>query len=1161
MAGLGSTRNLRTEDLEIALVEKDVDEVNIFSFDEDSSISFDFECEPSVEDLRSKLQQSWNYYRKRRHLMIEEERSFFAKIFAKLHIFVPPNPPPEDVEVADFWRKSSGRYVKLSDADLTNYTENKKVYFTCKGADQDSFIQFYIKYKAESDFSGQPCVNAFKLCRFDFALVFNCPKEIDPELKKLSSSIRHLRAEAVKSFWDVYTAVFGYDNQGVVADHLSEVFEKSPPSWFDFPFHFRIDLDNQSTPIMTSISQKIPEVAKQVKHSVWPRMWRQNPNEAPFTVEAITVRDGKQPACDVTSDEQLMSGAAETTLHFKPRGRSAAEIHAERQDSLDEAPAPSEEKLEPYPFFTYQQKSGSRNYLHVSNIRMSDIWEVLDYVELANDIKENHLDSVQTDREEIRDEINRFIYLAMSLIRYKLRKSMRQVGLVIEEADFPLFEETYMLIGAPNKTLEHRAELLKMRKIVQPRGDGTFVGGFLPSMFLRGGPIQEFWVEDEKNKYLYHPYFRSPYSGDPACVFTHAERARLMSDIIESMKAEPDAQGNVRLEDGGADLNLHELQHENILKDHFCLHDTEVVHLLRKTWANPWRRNPLYFLTGGALRQDLNLIRDYFGERLAFYFAFLGYYSKWMSGPALVGCLIFFLRARSFGRDDWEEEYQILPLFALLVAFWSTTFLEFLKRHLNRKGYCWDVQTYHQTNDPVRPNFVTAMNQKYSEDERAKHLEEAMGLSSFSRLALPKATSEMFSHDVLKQDLRNYNELYYYPRRFQLLQYIINYPFVLCCIIMLFTVMLWIYAGFKFTVEDVGRGSGQVDEDSDDESVTADDLNRNLVLGICNGIAIPAFNVVYKMAALRITELENHRSQMDFDDAVTMKVFAFQFVNSYSTLFFTAFWTQSLPRLSTQLMTILITGQIINNCTELLAPKLLSKYYKILALMTGKEDEHEKSKNEEKDKIQKLREAQANSKTFIEFETKKAKLESFKPNYVNLSEDYLEMIIQFGFVTMFVAAFPLAPVFAFLNNVFEIRIDASKLAYLTRKPFPSSADGIGVWMDLLEFMSFISILCNVLLIGVTSPNRLERDMFDCEDGETRFPCKSEDLVWVMMLLEHLVIGFKMLFRAMIPDVPFDVKLDRFRSEYFLIRENRIYDDELEEGCVEDGAGDDYDDEH
>ena len=41
-------------------------------------------------------------------------------------------------------------------------------------------------------------------------------------------------------------------------------------------------------------------------------------------------------------------------------------------------------------------------------------------------------------------------------------------------------------------------------------------------------------------------------------------------------------------------------------------------------------------------------------------------------------------------------------------------------------------------------------------------------------------------------------------------------------------------------------------------------------------------------------------------------------------------------------------------------------------------------------------------------------------------------VLQFGFITIFVAAFPLAPFFALLNNWVEIRLDAQKFVCETR---------------------------------------------------------------------------------------------------------------------------------
>lgn len=42
--------------------------------------------------------------------------------------------------------------------------------------------------------------------------------------------------------------------------------------------------------------------------------------------------------------------------------------------------------------------------------------------------------------------------------------------------------------------------------------------------------------------------------------------------------------------------------------------------------------------------------------------------------------------------------------------------------------------------------------------------------------------------------------------------------------------------------------------------------------------------------------------------------------------------------------------------------------------------------------------------------------------------EYEEMVIQFGFLALFGVAFPLAPLFAWINNVIEIRSDGLKVS-------------------------------------------------------------------------------------------------------------------------------------
>lgn len=52
-------------------------------------------------------------------------------------------------------------------------------------------------------------------------------------------------------------------------------------------------------------------------------------------------------------------------------------------------------------------------------------------------------------------------------------------------------------------------------------------------------------------------------------------------------------------------------------------------------------------------------------------------------------------------------------------------------------------------------------------------------------------------------------------------------------------------------------------------------------------------------------------------------------------------------------------------------------------------------------------------------------------------------VIQYGFTTIFVAAFPLAPLLAFFSNMVEIRLDAIKMVRLQRRLVPRKTKDIG----------------------------------------------------------------------------------------------------------------------
>lgn len=83
--------------------------------------------------------------------------------------------------------------------------------------------------------------------------------------------------------------------------------------------------------------------------------------------------------------------------------------------------------------------------------------------------------------------------------------------------------------------------------------------------------------------------------------------------------------------------------------------------------------------------------------------------------------------------------------------------------------------------------------------------------------------------------------------------------------------------------------------------------------------------------------------------------------------------------------------------------------------------------------------------------------------FIQLSKarNFQSTVIQFGFITIFVAAFPLAPFFALANNIFEIRIDSDKIVNDLRRPVAHRAQDIGIWFSILAAVAKIAVISNV----------------------------------------------------------------------------------------------------
>ncbi len=151
---------------------------------------------------------------------------------------------------------------------------------------------------------------------------------------------------------------------------------------------------------------------------------------------------------------------------------------------------------------------------------------------------------------------------------------------------------------------------------------------------------------------------------------------------------------------------------------------------------------------------------------------------------------------------------------------------------------------------------------------------------------------------------------------------------------------------------------------------------------------------------------------------------------------------------------LVITKATIQQIMELGIPTLiivLNRLYLWFAWWrTGESDNSELRRA-----LLKTSESNGNTPSHAE-DIKESKLNTFD----NTVEDYGELVIQFGYVSLFGLAYPLTAFVFFLNNVIEQRSDLFKYLFIRNRAPAEVAAKIGKWIDTLTFLLQTSIWTN-----------------------------------------------------------------------------------------------------
>ncbi|CAI9732201.1 anoctamin-4-like isoform X2 [Octopus vulgaris] len=511
---------------------------------------------------------------------------------------------------------------------------------------------------------------------------------------------------------------------------------------------------------------------------------------------------------------------------------------------------------------------------------------------------------------------------------------------------------------------------------------------------------------------------------------------------------------------------------------------------ISKRWTVFWKFQPLW------------KIRNYFGEKIAFYFAWTGMLMTSLWFPTLFGIFIFCyglnLRcsqtdlciglSNSSGfynetstidqikrtmndvllviRESFDN--NITPYFALIICLWGTIFMEAWKRKSCELAHQWDVHNY-EFLEPNRPEFNA-----------------------------PKI----------------YQKFYYYPMWDRFFKYLCSGSVVLfmVCLVGASVIGVIVYRVIMSI------------EYSDDVSEIEGFMITTIASSFLNAVSILLLGTIYTKLANKLTCWENHRTKSSFDDALIIKLFAFHFVNSYSSCFYIAFIRgrflehgimgmgagyqdkcegSCMSQLSIQVMILMLTKPFPKFLKDVIIPQVKKIWRRIHARgnFDSKVNNIDDGEGESK---------KAGLETWIQDEEGKPVLGDFT------LEEFTEKTIQYGYLMLFAASFPLAPLIALITNFIDVRVDANRLLWTYRRPLAFISQDIGMWYPILRFINTVGVISNAFLIAFTS-----------HWSETFSLSKR---LWVVIGFEHIVYGVKLLIEIMIPDTTAYVKMVRRQNK-------------------------------
>jgi anoctamin-10 len=546
-----------------------------------------------------------------------------------------------------------------------------------------------------------------------------------------------------------------------------------------------------------------------------------------------------------------------------------------------------------------------------------------------------------------------------------------------------------------------------------------------------------------------------------------AERLRIIYQLITNPTDE-----------GGAGITPKEGEWKGV-ESIFALHD----HAYNKDWIKKWTSS--YFLK----TEDLDDIRNRLGEKIAFYFAFTQSYFTFLMFPA------------AFGFFSWLFLGHFSPIYGLVSAVWCTVFTEYWRYQETDLAVRWGVRNVSK---------IDIRHRSFAPEKTVTDPVTGEKVGFF-------ASSERFKRQLLQV------------------------PFALTVVFCLGTVICTCF-GIEVFISEVYNGP-----------------LKSVLVFIPTGILTtvnPILITILTQFATRLNQFENYDTQAAYDTALTRKIFVMNFILSYLGIFLTAFvyvpfgtvivpyldvfnvavrpfaedekqlhhtnpsWSINPDRLRKQVIYFTVTAQLVNLGMELVVP-----YLKRRGFAWFKQVQSDRAAKNGGSPAASANDPPEET-AFLERVRKEAQLDVY-----DVTADLREMVLQFGYLSLFSVVWPLTAVSFLINDWVELRADAMKICVEMQRPTPWRADTIGPWLDSLSFLTWLGSLTTSALVYM---------FYNTNKGPDGSPSNIQ--LWALLLTvffsEHLFVVLRLTVRHVISKID-SPGLQQERRERYRVRQQYI----------------------